>query len=176
MHTEITKVLYTEQQIADRVSELGRQITEEYAGKPLIVAGVLCGGSVFCTDLIRKINLPVTLMFIRASSYGNGTDSSGKVNINFLGEDFSGKHVLVAEDIIDTGFTMAAVKKELLARGALSVKLCCILDKPSRRKIETSADYIGFTIPDEFVVGYGLDYAGMYRNLPYVGVVEIKED
>ena len=176
MHTEINKVLFTAEQIAARVAELGAQITREYRGKPLTVAGVLCGGSVFCTDLIRKIDMPVTLMFIRASSYGDGTVSQGSVKMDFLGADFAGKHVLVAEDIIDTGYTMAAVKKELLARGALSVKLCCILDKPSRRKIETSADYIGFTIPDEFVVGYGLDYADMYRNLPYVGVVEIKED
>ena len=177
MDSAIERVLYSEEDIAKRVKELGEQISRDYEGKPLAVIGVLRGGSIFCSDLIRNITIPMELSFIEASSYKDGTTPQGEVKIN-ISRGFSAKglNILIAEDIIDTGYTMAAVKKELLARGALSVKLCCILDKPSRRKIETSADYIGFTIPDEFVVGYGLDYADMYRNLPYVGVVEIKED
>ncbi len=176
MHAEVTKVLFSEERIAARVKELGARITEDYRGVPLAVAGVLCGGSVFCADLIRRIDLPVALTFVRASSYGGGTAPQGRVKLDLLGADVAGRHVLVAEDIIDTGFTAAALKSELLARGALSVKLCCLLDKPSRRRADVSADYAGFTVPDVFVAGYGLDYDGMYRNLPYVGAVEIKED
>ncbi|HIU61906.1 MAG TPA: hypoxanthine phosphoribosyltransferase [Candidatus Coproplasma excrementigallinarum] len=168
----ISRVLYTEEQIRRRVEELGKQITEEYKGKPLAVIGVLRGGSVFCSDLIRNIDIPMELSFIEASSYKDGTKPQGEVSISFSkGFTAKGLNILIAEDIIDTGHTLKTVRDRLLAEGALSVRMCCILDKPSRRQAEITADYVGFTIPDEFVVGYGLDYAGKYRNLPYIGIL-----
>lgn len=163
------QVLISRERIAERVKELGKQITAEYAGKPLTVAGVLSGGAIFCADLVREIDLPLELAFVRASSYGAGTASSGKVITDFSGAHFAGRHVLIAEDIIDTGRTMAEITRKMLEGGALSVKLCCILDKPCRRVNDVVPDYVGFTVPDGFVVGYGLDYAGKYRNLPFIG-------
>lgn len=169
---EIERVLFSEEQIKNRVEELGRQLSEEYAGKDLAVVGVLRGGAVFCADLIRAMNIPLELSFIEASSYKNATTPQGEVSITFSkGFSAEGMHILIAEDIIDTGHTLKAVRERLLAAGALSVKTCCILNKPSRREAEITADYVGFDIPDEFVVGYGLDYAGKYRNLPYIGIL-----
>ena len=137
--------------------------------------GVLRGGSIFCSDLIRNITIPMELSFIEASSYKDGTTPQGEVKIN-ISRGFSAKglNILIAEDIIDTGHTLYAVRERLLAEGALSVKMCCILNKPSRRQAKITADYVGFDIPDEFVVGYGLDYANKYRNLPYIGILSRK--
>lgn len=171
-HSDIYRVLFTRRQIAHRVKELGAQITRDYFGKRLAVVGVLRGGAVFCADLIRYIKLPIELSFIEASSYKNDTVPQGGVNISASrGFEAEGLHVLVVEDIIDTGNTLHAVCERFLRQGALSVKTCCILNKPSRRKVDMTADYVGFDIPDEFVVGYGLDYANRYRNLPYIGVL-----
>lgn len=168
----IERVLFTEEQIAARVKELGEQISRDYAGKPLAVIGVLRGGAVFCVDLIRQISVPLELSFIEASSYQNGTTPQTEVKISISrGFTAKGLNILIAEDIIDTGHTLKAVRERLLAEGALSVKTCCILNKPARRQTEIDVDYIGFDIPDEFVVGYGLDYANKYRNLPYIGIL-----
>ncbi len=175
MDSAIEKVLYSEEDIARRVKELGEQISRDYEGKPLAVIGVLRGGAVFCADLIRNITVPMELSFIEASSYKNATTPQGEVSIQ-ISRGFSAKglHILIAEDIIDTGHTLYAVRERLLAEGALSVKMCCILNKPSRRQAQITADYVGFDIPDEFVVGYGLDYANKYRNLPYIGILSRK--
>ena len=172
MHSDLDRILFTEEQIAKKVEEIGRLITRDYAGKRLAVVGVLRGGAVFCADLIRQIKIPIELSFIEASSYKNGTVPQGDVDISASrGFDASGLHVLIVEDIIDTGNTLHAVRERFLQQGALSVKTCCILNKPSRRKVDITADYVGYDIPDEFVVGYGLDYANRYRNLPYIGVL-----
>ena len=175
MDSAIERVLYSEEDIAKRVKELGEQISRDYKGKPLAVIGVLRGGSIFCSDLIRNITIPMELSFIEASSYKDGTTPQGEVKIN-ISRGFSAKglNILIAEDIIDTGHTLYAVRERLLAEGALSVKMCCILNKPSRRQAKITADYVGFDIPDEFVVGYGLDYANKYRNLPYIGILSRK--
>ncbi len=172
MDTPISRVLFTEEQIKSRVKQLGKQLAREYAGKPLVVLGVLNGGAIFCADLVRAMDIPLGLAFVRASSYGDGTVSRGEADI-FLEQGFSarGRHVLIAEDIADTGKTLAALKERLLSCGALSVKVCCMLNKPSRRQVAVRVDHVGFDIPDEFVVGYGLDYAGRFRNLPYIGVL-----
>lgn len=173
MQSVISKVLFSEEQIKGRVKELGEAIKRDYEGQPLAVIGVLRGGAVFCADLIRHIDLPLELSFIEASSYKDGTTPQGEVSIS-ISKGFSAKglNILIAEDIIDTGHTLKAVREKLLAAGAVSVKTCCILNKPSRRQTEITADYVGFDIPDEFVVGYGLDYAGKYRNLPYIGILD----
>ena len=172
MQSVISKVLFSEEQIKNRVKELGEAIKRDYEGQPLAVIGVLRGGAVFCADLIRHIDLPLELSFIEASSYKDSTTPQGEVKISISrGFSAKGRHILIAEDIIDTGHTLKAVKERLLADGALSVKTCCILNKPSRRQAEIDADYVGFDIPDEFVVGYGLDYANMYRNLSYIGML-----
>lgn len=175
MDKVIERVLFTEEQIKSRVAELGRQLSREYEGKDFVVMGVLRGGAVFCADLIRAIDIPLELSFIEASSYKDATTPQGDVWVSYS-KDFTaaGKHILIAEDIIDTGHTLKAVKERLLKEGALSVKTCCILNKPSRRQANITADYVGFDIPDEFVVGYGLDYASKYRNLPYIGIISRK--
>ena len=175
MQSVISKVLFSEEQIEARVKELGEAIKRDYEGQPLAVIGVLRGGAVFCADLIRAIDIPLELSFIEASSYKDATTPQGDVWVSYS-KDFTaaGKHILIAEDIIDTGHTLKAVKERLLKEGALSVKTCCILNKPSRRQANITADYVGFDIPDEFVVGYGLDYASKYRNLPYIGILSRK--
>ena len=169
MDSAIEKVLYSEEEIARRVKELGEEISRDYEGKPLAVIGVLRGGAVFCADLIRNISVPMELSFIEASSYKNATTPQGEVSIQ-ISRGFSAKGL----HILDTGHTLYAVRERLLAEGALSVKMCCILNKPSRRQAQITADYVGFDIPDEFVVGYGLDYANKYRNLPYIGILSRK--
>mgnify|MGYP002796948958 FL=1 len=175
MDSAIERVLYSEEDIAKRVKELGEQISRDYEGKPLAVIGVLRGGSIFCSDLIRNITIPMELSFIEASSYKDGTTPQGEVKIN-ISRGFSAKglNILIAEDIIDTGHTLYAVRERLLAEGALSVKMCCILNKPSRRQAKITADYVGFDIPDEFVVGYGLDYAQNPPNPPYIRIFSQK--
>ena len=157
MDSAIERVLFTEEQIKNRVAEMGRELSKKYEGKPLIVLGVLRGGAIFCADLVRAMDIPLEISFIQTSSYQAGTTSSGNVIIE-ISKGFSaeGRHILIAEDIIDTGHTLKAVKERLYELGALSVETCCILNKPARRQTEITADYVGFDIPDEFVVGYGL--------------------
>ncbi|MBO7563635.1 MAG: hypoxanthine phosphoribosyltransferase [Clostridiales bacterium] len=170
----ITEVMINRNEIAEAVERLGRQISEDYKGREIIVIGILKGASVFLADLIRKIDCPLIMDFMQVSSYYNSTVSSGNVQIRKdLDYDISGKDVLIVEDIIDSGVTMQCLKRELFARNPKSIKVCAAFDKPSRRKVEFTADYIGIEVPDEFIVGYGLDYAGKYRNLPDVCVLEV---
>jgi len=170
---DIQEVLFTQEQLKDRVDALARQIEADYAGKEVMFIGVLRGSFVFMADLCRAVRLPCTLDFMSVSSYGKGTTSSGQVQITKdLSEDISGRHVIVVEDILDSGNTLDYLLKLLQHRHPASVKLCVLLDKPERRKKPVVPDYTGFSIPDAFVVGYGLDYAERYRNLPYIGILK----
>ncbi|WZL74462.1 hypoxanthine phosphoribosyltransferase [Clostridiaceae bacterium 35-E11] len=163
------EVLFTREDINKRVAELGKQITEEYKDKKLMVISLLKGSFIFTSDLVREIDAPVKIEFMATSSYGHSEESSGKVNILYdLNADIQGYDVLVVDDIADTGITMKFVLKHLEAKAPASIKCCVLLDKPSRRKTELEADYVGFTIPDKFIVGYGLNYGDYYRNVPYV--------
>jgi len=169
----IAKILLTPEQIQQRVKELGAQITEDYRGQKLLVLGILKGAVPFMADLIREIKIPITYDFMAVSSYGSSTSSSGVVRIlKDLERSVEGIHILIVEDIVDTGLTLKYIKENLLARNPASVKVATLLDKPSRRQVNVVPDYNGFTIPDEFVVGYGLDYDEEYRNLPYIGVLK----
>ena len=175
MKQDISEILLSQEVIKSRVEELGKQITNDYAGKDLVVVGVLRGGFVFLADLVREIDLPISVDFISVSSYGSGTSSTGVVRfLKDLDEEVSGRHVLVVEDIIDTGITLNYLLDNLRTRKPLSVEVCTLLSKPERRKVEINVAYNGFEIPDRFVVGYGLDYAETYRNLPYVGILDPK--
>jgi hypoxanthine phosphoribosyltransferase len=166
-------ILYSQEQIKNRVKELGLQISRDYQGEELLVIGVLKGAFVFMADLIREIDLPLELDFIGVSSYGASTISSGEVRIiKDLDYSVEGKSVLLVEDIVDTGLTLNYIKEILKKRHPHSVKICCLLDKPSRRKSPIKAEYVGFSIEDHFVVGYGLDYAGRYRNYPAVCILK----
>ncbi|MDN5293717.1 MAG: hypoxanthine phosphoribosyltransferase [Eubacteriales bacterium] len=173
MQKDIEKILLSREAIAERVRELGEQISRDYQGKNLLVVGILKGALVFMADLVRQINIPVRLDFMVVSSYGSSSETSGVVRIlKDLDMSVEGWHVLLVEDIIDTGLTLKYLRDNLLARGPESVKICALLDKPARRRVEVQADYCGFTIPDAFVVGYGLDYAEKYRNLPDLCVLK----
>lgn len=175
LEKDVKTVLITREQIAARVKEIGQQITADYAGKEVVLVGILKGAMPFLCDLMREIDLPVTLDTMCVSSYGNSTVSSGHVKIKKdLDSEIRGKHVIVVEDIIDTGITMSALLPILKQRGAASVELAICLDKKERREAEVDVKYIGFSIPDEFIVGYGCDYAQKYRNLPFVGVLDSK--
>ena len=168
-------VMISEEEVAKRLVEMGEQISRDYAGKELLVVGTLRGAVYFMTELTKRIDegIPVTIDFVSASSYGNGTTSSGDVRIlKDVEESMEGKHVLVVEDIVDTGQTLSRLLGYFETRNPASLKLCALLDKPSRRLVEVPVDYVGFQIEDKFVVGYGMDYAQIYRNLPYIGVVE----
>ena len=172
LYQDLTKVLVTRDEIAKAVKELGARITRDYAGKEPVLIGILKGAVVFYSDLIREIDLPLTTEFMAISSYGSATKSSGVVQVlKDLNRDITGKDVMIVEDIVDSGMTLSYLKKYLADRGASSIKIVTLLDKPARRRVELTADYFCFTIPDEFVVGYGLDYAEEYRNLPYIGVL-----
>ncbi|MCA1588920.1 MAG: hypoxanthine phosphoribosyltransferase [Acidobacteria bacterium] len=168
------EVLYTEDQIRERIQELGEQITREYAGRELVLVSVLKGSCVFLADLMRVINLPLTIDFMSVSSYKDGKKSTGDVEIlKDLSNPIRGKDVVVVEDIVDTGLTLSRLLEILGSRGAASIKLATFLDKPGPRiKKELKIDFTGFTVPDQFVVGYGLDAAGRYRNLPFIAVVK----
>lgn len=171
--SERIKVLVSEEDVCARIEELGRKISEDYAGKEVHLICVLKGGVFFMCDLAKRISVPVSMDFMSVSSYGDGTSSSGVVKIvKDLDESLEGKDVIVVEDIIDSGRTLSYLLDVLKKRNPNSMKLCTLLDKPERRVCEVKVDYVGFDIPDEFVVGYGLDYAQKYRNLPYIGVVE----
>lgn len=167
------KVLVDEKSIDERISEMAAQISKDYEGKTLHLICILKGGVFFMTELAKRITIPVTIDFMSVSSYGNEQVSSGRVRIlKDLDEPLEGREVLIVEDIIDSGRTLAYLLDTLKVRKPASLKLCTLLDKPSRREIEVNVTYVGFSIPDEFVLGYGLDYSQFYRNLPYVGVVE----
>lgn len=170
-------VLFDEETIVNRVKELGKQISEDYKDKEVTIICILKGASFFACELAKRITVPVYFDFMKVSSYGNETESSGVVKIvQDLDEPIRGKNVIVVEDIIDSGRTMHYLTDILRSRGPESVKLCALLDKPDRRVTEVDIDYTGFVIPDKFVVGYGLDYAQKYRNLPYIGVVTLDEN
>ena len=173
MEQDMQQILFTQAQVAGRIREMSREITRDYAGKAPLVVGILRGSFIFMADLVRQVELPLHLDFMSASSYGAGTVSSGQVNIRLdLQEDIAGRDVLLVEDILDTGNTLSKLVAELQARGPASLKLCVLLDKPDRRTKPIQADYVGFTIPDAFVVGCGLDYDQRYRNLPYIGILK----
>ena len=166
-------VLFTEEEVNARIREMGEQISKDYEGKSLHLVGILKGATFFACELAKRITVPVTIDFMSVSSYGDATESSGVVKITKdLDEPLEGKDVLVVEDIVDTGNTLSYLLDNLQKRGSSSVRLCSLLNKPDRRIKEVNVDYTGFVIPDEFVVGYGLDYAQKYRNLPYIGIVE----
>ena len=170
---DVERVLFSEEELKKRVAEIAGQITQDYAGKEPLLVSVLRGSFVFMADLVRQINLPCTVDFMAVSSYGAGTSSSGQVKIiKDLSEQIEGKDLIVVEDILDSGNTLSYLLKLLQARHPASVRLCTLLDKPSRRVKEVELHYAGFSIPDYFVVGYGLDYAEKYRNLPYIGVLK----
>lgn len=170
---ERIEVLFTEAQVDERIREIGEQISKDYAGKQVHLVCVLKGGSFFMCELAKRITVPVSLDFMSVSSYGGDTKSSGVVRIvKDLDESLTGKNVLVVEDIVDSGRTLSYLLDMLRERGPVDVKLCTLLDKPDRRVVDVKVDYTGFQIPDEFVVGYGLDYDQKYRNLPYIGIVK----
>lgn len=170
---EHIRVLLSEEEVDKRIKEIGEQISRDYAGKQVHLVCVLKGGSFFLCELAKRITVPVSLDFMSVSSYGSDTKSSGVVKIvKDLDESLKGKNVIVVEDIVDSGRTLSYLLEMLKDRGPESLRLCTLLDKPDRRVIDVNVDYTGFQIPDEFVVGYGLDYDQRYRNLPYIGVVE----
>jgi hypoxanthine phosphoribosyltransferase len=160
-------VLVASEDIQAKVRELGERITQDYRGEKLLLVGILRGAVVFLSDLMRHLELPCEIDFMDISSYGTGTQTSGVVRIlKDLEEDITGRHVLIIEDIIDTGLTLSYLRRMLLQRGPASLEICALLSKPSRRQVDLSVKYLGFEVPDEFVIGYGIDYAGAYRNLP----------
>ena len=169
---KVTETLLNEEEIQIQVKELGQKIESDFQGEDLLVVGILKGACVFVSDLIRNINLDVNMDFMSVSSYGKATQSSGTVKIlKDLDVDIEGKNVLIVEDIIDTGLTLKNLFETLKTRNPKSLKLCTLLDKPERRTVDINVDYVGFVIPDKFIVGYGIDYAEKYRNLPYIGIV-----
>ena len=173
MEQDILKVLITEEALQKRIGELGEALYEKFQGRRPLFLGVLKGSFVFMADLVRSCPLKSDVEFIAVSSYGSATKSSGAVQITHdIQQDITGRHLVVIEDILDSGNTLAFLKQYFLTKGAASVTICTLLDKPSRRTKAVHADYVGFTVPDEFVVGYGLDYAQMYRNIPYIGVLK----
>ena len=173
MMPDVKEVLITSQEIEDKVREIGARITEDYKGEKPLLIGILRGAVVIMSDLMRNIDLQCELDFMDISSYGTGTSSSGVVRIlKDLEEDITDRHVLIVEDIIDTGLTLSYLMRSLQARKPASLEICALLSKPSRRRADLDVRYLGFEVPDEFVVGYGLDYAGAYRNLPDICVLK----
>ena len=175
MKNDIERVLLSEEQLQNRVREMAAQISEDYRDKNPTMVCILKGAVMFYTDLLRAMPIPLNMDFMAVSSYGKGTKSSGEVEIRKdLSSSIEGKHVIIVEDIVDSGFTLSYLTRVLASRGAASIKLCTLLDKPSRRApgITLKADYAGFEVGNEFVVGYGLDYAEKYRNLPYIGILK----
>ena len=173
---EVVHTMFSEQQVNEKIQQMADRINADYRGKSIHLICILKGSIFFCCELAKRITVPVTIDFMSVSSYGDGTKSSGKLKIKkALDESIEGLDVLIVEDIIDSGNTLSLTKKMLEDKNPASLKLCTLLDKPARRETHVDVDYIGFTIPDEFVVGYGLDYAQRYRNLPYIGVLEFVE-
>lgn len=173
MKNDVKKVLITEEEIRAKLRELGQEITKDYSGKDLLIVGILKGSFVFMGDLIRNIDVPIQVDFMEISSYGYAAESSGAVRIlKDLDNNIEGRNVLIVEDIVDTGLTLSYLIDNLRSRKPSSLKICTFLNKPSRRKVPLEVNYNGYNIPDEFVVGYGLDYAEKYRNLPYIAIVK----
>ncbi len=173
MKNDILRTLISEEELHAKVAELGRQISADYAGKNLLMVSVLKGSVVFMADLMREITIPCEIDFMCVSSYGSGTKTSGVVKITKdLDIDLKDRDLLIVEDILDSGMTLSYIKEMLKQRGTKSIKICTLLDKPERRQADIKPDYSCFTVPDEFVVGYGLDYDEKYRNLPYVGILK----
>lgn len=173
MHKDIESIVYSEEVLAERIEALGKQITKDYAGKKLIVVGVMKGANVFVADLVRKLDLDIIIDFIVVSSYGASTESTGVIRLlKDLDENICSEHVLIVEDIIDSGLTLEYLVNNFETRHPASIKICTLLNKVERRKVDLHVDYIGFQVPDEFIVGYGIDYAERYRNLPYVGILK----
>ena len=170
---DLSAILYSEEEIAQRVHELGAQISADYEGKSIVLVGVLNGAVVFLADLMRQIHVPVSIDLVAISSYGSYSSTSGVVRImKDLDESVESKHVLIVEDIVDTGLTLNYLVEYMRSRNPASVKVVAMLSKPSRHKAKAHIDYLGFTVPDEFVVGYGLDFSHRYRNLPCIGVLK----
>lgn len=173
MREHIKEILLDEKKIREKIKELGKNISRDYEGKDLVLIGVLKGSVMFMSDLLKEITIPCSMDFMAVSSYGNSTTSSGVVRIlKDLDFEIEGKDVLVVEDIIDSGITLKYLMEYLKGRKASSLEIVCLLDKPERRKVDIEVKYIGFSVPDEFLVGYGLDYAEKYRNLPYIGILK----
>ncbi len=174
---ETVRVLIPEDKVDERIAQLGEEISRDYEGRQVHLIGILKGSIFFICELAKRITVPVTLDFMSVSSYGSGTKSSGVVKlIKDLDEPINGKDILIVEDIIDSGRTLSYLLKNLSARQPASIRLCTLLDKPERREVDVEVDYQGFQIPDEFVIGYGLDYDQRYRNLPYIGVLSLTEE
>ena len=173
MHKDVEQILYTEEELRSRVRDLGSQITADYAGRDPLLISVLRGSYIFMADLTRSIHLNLSVDFMSVSSYGTGTSSSGQVEIKKdLSDSIEGKDLIIVEDILDSGNTLYYLLDVLRARKPASIRICTLMDKPERRVKPITVDYVGFTVPDAFIVGYGLDYAEKYRNLPYVGVLK----
>lgn len=173
LDSAIERVLVSEEQLAETVNCLAEKINTDYGNEPLVLVVILKGSMVFATDLMKKLSMPLTIDFMQVSSYGSGTVSKGFINIKKdLSTDIAGKNVLIVEDIIDSGNTLHKLKELLRGRNPKSIRICTVLDKPDRRVTEVEVEYSGITIPDEFVVGYGLDYDEYFRNLPYVGILK----
>ena len=173
MKEDVLRVLLSEDEIREKVRELGGKITADYKNSNLMLVTVLKGAVVFLADLMRQIDVPAEIDFMVVSSYGSGVKSSGVVKIvKDLDVPLAGKDILIVEDILDSGLTLSYIKELLESRGPRSIRIATLLDKPSRRKVDLQADYIGFSVPDEFVIGYGLDYDEKYRNLPYIGIMK----
>ena len=173
MHQDVESIMFTKEQLEGRIGELAAQLDKEYAGKNPLMVGILKGSVMFYADLLRAMTIPVEMDFIAISSYGSGSKSSGEVKlIKDLDRKIEGRHVIIVEDIIDSGYTLSYLKRMLYSRKPESVKICALLDKYSRRVVPIEADYKGFDCEDEFVVGFGLDYAERYRKLPYIGILK----
>lgn len=173
MYNDLEKILFTEEQIQTRIKEIAAQIDKDYTGETPVVVGILKGCFMFFADLVRQMKTNIEIDFMSISSYGNNTKSSGEVKmIKDLDRTIEGRHVIIIEDIIDTGYTLKYLMTTLSARNPKSIKLCTLLDKKSRREVDIKPDYVCFDVGDEFVVGYGLDYAQLYRNLPVIGVLK----
>ena len=169
----IGTIMITQQQINERAAEIGRQIEEDFKGEPIVLVGILRGAVMWMVDVMKNTNLEMTIDFMAVSSYGSGKKSSGVVKINKdLDTDIEGKNVIIVEDIVDSGYTLNYLKGYFESRAAKEVKICTLLDKPEGRKVDIDVDYIGFTVDDRFIIGYGLDYDQKYRNLPYISFLE----
>lgn len=172
MNNDIEKVLYTQSQVSHRLDELAAELTTKYRGQQPVIVSVMTGALVFTGEMIERLNFKLNLDYVDVSSYADGTQSGQVQLVQDLSTDIKGRPVIIMEDIIDTGHTLKFLKDLLKDRGAKSIEICALLDKPDRREADVEGDYIGFKVPNEFIVGYGLDYSGLYRNLPFVGVLK----